>query len=298
MKKLSLFLLIFLSCLCPAWSQYDPLWEDHPIDQMVGQLYAAGLLRNMKIKSIEAEYSVKPEGGRIYRTGQKKMFLFHSNGMLREAWEVFGAGNKDTTLTLLFSNSDSTWQVKRTQKGPLINATYIRTDEQFRPIDLIRCTELSEESNLRFFKPLSQQVLNRELFSYEKQSGEFTKVIYMNDQRIPYKEGLRRDSAGLFISEVIRFINTGIQVIRHNEYENGKLINSHYETDANGKYSEGKRFFYSENRLSEVKAYRNTLPVEEQFWFYNKEGLPESIMVKKTRQYDIIFYNFTYTYYP
>jgi hypothetical protein len=144
-------------------------------------------------------------------------------------------------------------------------------------------------------------VLSKEEIKYTYQSIGKIKKSYFNEDGRLYKEGLLEMNGALPLREDITFVATGTKVLHEYTYDAaGALIQYKYYTDAMGKpYSETVEFGYKDGKLDSQRLFRNQIPLEERFYYYEDvSGLPESVLVKKTDGHDLVFYNFTYQYFP
>ena len=143
-------------------------------------------------------------------------------------------------------------------------------------------------------------MISTEEVKYAYQSSGKLKKTFLNEDGRIYKEGLLEFSGTLPVREEITFLATNMKVYHNYYYDNEKkLIRYNYSTDSMGKpYNETIDFSYLNERLVSEKVFKNNIPVEERFYFYNEiSGLPESLLIKKTNSFDLVFFNFSYLYF-
>ena len=297
-SKYFLGLCLFLTSALSLQGQTTDFLDNNGPDVVLNRILTPEVIKARKFSRIIVNEVVKRDGKRLQETGRKREYYFAKNGTLNWIYEVPFEGSTDSSLTFFYQNQDSTFLIKRkTAKGKFLS-TYIKLDSLQRAVQIVKCSETSENESFRDFKPANQLVLSKEQIKYTYNGEGQLRKRYLNDDGTIYKEGILYSTLHRPNKEEISFVATGTRVIHTYEYDGiGNITSYKYYTDANGDYSETTLFSYENQRLSGQKLLKNTLPVEERFFFYNAvSGLPESMLVRKTSQYDLVFYNFTYEF--
>jgi hypothetical protein len=294
-----LFFLCFVFVFSNAKAQHGTLLDNSGPDEVFNRILTPEVIIARKMQRITVKMVIKRDGRRLQETGRKRVYHFSKEGQLSWIYEIPFEGSTDSTLIFFYRNQDSTFMVKRKTEQGRFNSTYLKLDSLQRPLKIIHCIETSENESYRDFKPANQQVLSKEQIRYTYNGPGQLRKKYLNDDGVVYKEGILYSTLHKPDKEEISFVATGTRVVHSYNYDaKGNLSAYNYFTDAMGAYTETLQFTYENNRLSGQKFLKNNLPQEERFFFYNNiSGLPESMLVRKTSQYDLVFYNFTYEFY-
>ncbi len=294
-----LFFLCFVFVFTNSKAQHGTLLDNTGPDEVFNRILTPEVIIARKMQRITVNVVIKRDGRRLQETGRKRVYHFSKEGQLSWIYEIPFEGSTDSTLIFFYRNQDSTFMVKRKTEQGRFNSTYLKLDSLQRPIQIIHCLETSENESYRDFKPANQQVLSKEQIRYTYNGPGQLRKKYLNDDGVVYKEGILYSTLHKPDKEEISFVATGTRVVHSYAYDaKGNLSAYHYFTDAIGAYTEDLQFTYENNRLSGQKFIKNNVPQEERFFFYNNiSGLPESLLVRKTSQYDLVFYNFTYEFY-
>ena len=293
------FLPFFLFAFLASKAQHNSLLDNQGPDEVFNRILTPEVIVARKMKRVTVNVVVKRDGKRLQETGRKRVYHFTKEGALSWIYEVPFEGSSDSTLIFFYRTADSTYLVKRKTEQGRFNSTYLKLDSLQRPIQVIHCLETSENESYRDFKPANQQVLSKEQIQYTYNGPGQMRKKYLNDDGVVYKEGILYSTLHRPDKEEISFVATGTRVVHSYTYDpSGQLSNYQYFTDAMGQYTENLQFTYENKRLSGQKFLKNNVPQEERFFFYNNiSGLPESLLIRKTSQYDLVFYNFTYEFY-
>lgn len=280
-------------------AQHHSFWDSQGPDEVFNRVLTPEVIKARKMQRVTVNVVIKRDGRRLQETGRKRVYHFSPDGGLSWIYEVPFEGSTDSTLIFFYHNQDSTFLIKRKTEKGRFNTTYIKLDTLQRPVQLIQCLETSENESFRDFKPANQQVLSKEQIQYSYNGPGQIRKKYMNDDGVVYKEGILYSTLHRPDKEEISFVATGTRVVHSYDYdEKGQMQAYHYFTDAMGRYTETLQFTYENGRLSGQKLLKNNVPQEERFFFYNSiSGLPESMLVRKSSQYDLVFYNFTFEFY-
>lgn len=293
------FWFLVFAVFSSAKAQHVSLLDNQGPDEVFNRVLTPEVIKARKMKRVTVNVVVKRDGKRLQETGRKRVYHFSPGGNLNWIYEVPFEGSTDSTLIFFYKNQDSTFLVKRKTEKGRFHSTYIRLDSLQRPVQIIQCLETSENESFRDFKPANQQVISKEQINYAYNGPGQIRKKYMNDDGVVYKEGILYSTLHRPDKEEISFVATGTRVVHRYDYDSGGLLQAyHYFTDAMGPYNETLQFTYENGRLSGQKFLKNSVPQEERFFFYNSiSGLPESLLVRKSSQYDLVFYNFTFEFY-
>jgi hypothetical protein len=269
-------------------------------EELVQRVFTAEFVKANKLKVVEVEYAFKLENERITKPGRKFLFYYDANGLMTWHAEIPVTGSRDSILTFYYKNADSTLLIRRKAEQGRFNSRYMTLDKEGRIIRNVTCTETSLGESFRFFKPDNQYVTALETIEYIQQTPEQLRKKFYNDNGALYKEGIAYFKDKRLESEELKFTATGIRANSYFKYdEKGRITEYIYYTDAIGEYTEGVSYSYENDGLNSEKYFRNTIPVVERFFYYQKESpLMESVLTKKTTDFKIEFFNFNYQFYP
>ena len=287
------------------------------------------LIKENKIKSINAVFSSKPDGKVIDDKGLSASFYFDTIGRLFSFYATnissftkeekyvpagYQYGRKindaytseqyfykyDTAFTFLIYNNQNRIIIKRTFAGDFCNTWYYEYYDNGKIKKQSNYKETNAGTSRTDFRLGVQTVLSEESFEYEQPVESQVKKKCLNDEKRVYKEIIiNYDNKKNIISESSQFLVGWIYIENAYQYDDkSQLIEKKYSSNANGNLQEKSAYEYdAKGNILVEKKYKNTILTNEINYLYDetnklvKSQLNRAFTEKKI---DIVKYSYTY----
>lgn len=261
--------------------------------------FNSSFIKNNKIKSIQANLSVKYDMQPIYNLNEEHVYNFNKNGLLEEFVDI-KSGPLERDTSLLFFKYDEIYQLVQQdlKQGATFTSnayTYNANGEKVKETTFKgNWNNQSNTNNI----PNKTLVLE-ETYTHEVIDDSTSKTVYINNLGKPYLEKFIYFSSGNVYRKEFYYLTTRsnkVVTIQYDDYNRIKLV-----TITNNLFQKSVMNYQIEydevSNVKEIEISKNNKPFELVQYLYDSKSLLSAKLRKTLTDNAIYITKYNYSYY-